>query len=96
MKLICPKHPKDMSSSKRETPKTVHFVAPIHFYLLEEIGGAFGTTEQILESTDIPNLREPVISALALRLSRQREQGYDKVRIHEHFNYQLSTSSITR
>ena len=64
VKLICPNHPKDMSNSK-----TVHFVTPIHFYLLEEIEGAFGTTEQILASTDIPNLREPIISALTSRLS---------------------------
>ena len=87
VKLICPNHPKDMSNSKRETPKTVHFVTPIHFYLLEEIEGAFGTTEQILASTDIPNLREPVISALASRLSRQREQSHDKVRLSEHHQH---------
>ena len=87
VKLICPNHPRDMSNSKRETPKTVHFATPIHFYLLEEIEGAFGSTEQILASTDIPNLRESVISALASKLSRQREQAHDKVRIHESFNY---------
>ena len=48
------------------THKT-HFIAIDAFLLLEEVEGAFGTTEQIFESIEINDLHEPLLSAITSR-----------------------------
>ena len=58
VKMVCPKH--------QEGPDH-HFIAIDAFLLLEEVEGAFGTTEQIFESIEVYDLHEPLLSAIASR-----------------------------
>ena len=52
-------------------PRSPHQVSQLGFLLLEEIEGAFGTAQQIVERVLIANFDETWLSALNSRASRQ-------------------------
>ena len=52
-------------------PRSPHQVSQLGFLLLEEIEGAFGTAEQIVERVQIANFDETWLSALSSRATRQ-------------------------
>ena len=54
--------------------KTSHSVSHLGFMLLEEVEEALGTAEQKVEKVSINHLREPWLSALSSRASRQHER----------------------
>ena len=64
--LNCPRHPDS------------HSISTKGFLLLEEVEGAFGTTEQTIENIRldfvVDTLDGPSLSALASRLSRQQQK----------------------
>ena len=61
MQLVCP-----------TTLPDSHSVTDEAFLLLEEVEGSFGTAEQSIESMSLFSLEEPLLSALSLRVARQR------------------------
>ena len=63
VKMVCPKHQEGPDFQ----PHKEHFIAIDAFLLLEEVEGAFGTTEQIFESIEVYDLHEPLLSAITSR-----------------------------
>ena len=63
MSVGCPRH-----------PGASHNISWSGFLLLEEVEGAFGTTEQILGSIYGETLKGANLAALSSRISRQRQQ----------------------
>ena len=59
--IICPCHPEP------------HVIPPHAFLWLEEVEGAFGTAEQSIKSISVDKMREPLVSAISSRMSRQKE-----------------------
>ena len=51
-----------------------HQITPWSFKLLEEVEGAFGTTEQTVDLVKIRQMNEPILSSLASRLARQQRK----------------------
>ena len=51
-----------------------HQIAPRIFKLLEEVEGAFGTTEQTVEMVKIRWMEDAILSSLASRMARQRRK----------------------
>ena len=63
MSVSCPRH-----------PGASHNISWSGFLLLEEVEGAFGTTEQILGSIYGETLRGTSLAALSSRISRQQKK----------------------
>ena len=63
VEIICPRHPE---------PHAV-LLPSYAFLLLEEVEGAFGTAEQSIKSISVNRMREPLVSAISSRMSRQQE-----------------------
>ena len=51
-----------------------HFISPLAFLLLEEVEGAFGTTEQSLRSIECGFAGGDMLSAISSRISRQKKE----------------------
>jgi len=60
IKLVCPCH------------QSQHSVSPLGFLLLEEVEGAHGSAHQEVLQIKVPFLKDPLMSALGSRLSKQQ------------------------